>query len=170
MITENVLQNTLNCTIYKKSGGYAPILLNIVCAVIHYLLLNFSYKIFAKYSPKRTKLHHLKKNSLGSMPPNLPSKRVTLPRAAWRFAPCKYHHLYENILNPPPRNKILDTPLLYTHYIHRPTWGPLGNFITLALKKISTPPEKFTTPPENISTLLKNLQLNLKNLNPPKIS
>ena len=30
---------------------------------------------------------------------------------AWRFAPCKYPHFYKNILNPPPRNKILDTPL-----------------------------------------------------------
>ena len=40
--TENVLQNTLNCTIDKKSGEYAPIPLNIVCVVIHYLL--FLYK------------------------------------------------------------------------------------------------------------------------------
>ena len=50
---------------------YAPIPLNIVCAVIHYLLfvykkMNiftniFFYKILAKYSPKRTKLHHFKK-------------------------------------------------------------------------------------------------------------
>ena len=40
--TENVLQNTPNCTIVKKSGEYAPIPLNIVCAVIHYLL--FLYK------------------------------------------------------------------------------------------------------------------------------
>ena len=41
-ITENVLQNTPNCTIDKQSGKYAPIPLNIVCAVIHYLL--FLYK------------------------------------------------------------------------------------------------------------------------------
>ena len=33
-----VLQNTPNCTTDKKSGEYAPIPLNIVCAVIHYLL------------------------------------------------------------------------------------------------------------------------------------
>ena len=39
---ETVLQNTPNCTIDKKSGEYAPIPLNIVCAVIHYLL--FLYK------------------------------------------------------------------------------------------------------------------------------
>ena len=41
-ITENVLQNTPNCTIDKKSGEYAPIPLNIMCAVIPYLL--FLYK------------------------------------------------------------------------------------------------------------------------------
>ena len=31
--TENVLQNTPNCTIDKKSGEYAPMSLYIVCAV-----------------------------------------------------------------------------------------------------------------------------------------
>ena len=70
-IMESVLQNTPNCTIDKKSWEYAPIPLNIVCAVIHYLL--FLYKkmniftifflILAKYSPKRTKLHHFLKFS-----------------------------------------------------------------------------------------------------------
>ena len=40
--TENVLQNTPSCTIDKKYGEYAPIPLNIVCAVIHDLL--FLYK------------------------------------------------------------------------------------------------------------------------------
>ena len=30
----------------------------------------FFYKILAKYSPKRTKLHHFKKFSRESMPPN----------------------------------------------------------------------------------------------------
>ena len=47
------------------------------------------------------------------MPPNPPSKRVALPRAAWRFAPCKYPHFSRKILNP-PRNEILDTPLHLT--------------------------------------------------------
>ena len=42
MITKNVLQNTSNCTINKKYVEYAPIPLNIMCAVIHYLL--FLYK------------------------------------------------------------------------------------------------------------------------------
>ena len=40
--SENVLQTTSNYTIDKKYGEYAPIPLNIVCAVIHYLL--FLYK------------------------------------------------------------------------------------------------------------------------------
>ena len=30
----------------------------------------FLYKILAKYSPKRTKLHYFKKKFRGSMPPN----------------------------------------------------------------------------------------------------
>ena len=34
------------------------------------------YQILAKYSPKRTKLHSLKKNSLGSIPPNPLNKCV----------------------------------------------------------------------------------------------
>ena len=49
------------------------------------------------------------------MPPNPPNKRVTSPRAAWREAPCKYPHFSKNILNPPPRNEILNTPLYNTH-------------------------------------------------------
>ena len=69
------------------------------------------FLILAKYSPKRTKLHHFKKFSRGSMPPNPPNKHVASPRAAWRFAPCKYPHFYRIILNP-PRNEILDTPLI----------------------------------------------------------
>ena len=52
----------------------------------------FFDKIAAKYTPKRTKLHHFKKISRGSIPPPPipPSKRVALPRIAWRFAPCKH--------------------------------------------------------------------------------
>ena len=45
-----------------RNWEYAPIPLNIVCAVIHYLLFlykneyfyHFFYKILAKYSPTRT--------------------------------------------------------------------------------------------------------------------
>ena len=39
-------------------------------------------KIVAKYSLKRTKLHHFKKFSRVSMPPNPPSKRVASPRTS----------------------------------------------------------------------------------------
>ena len=51
----------------------------------------FFYKIFAKYSPKRTKLHHFLKEFSGDHAPEPPRKRVVLPRAAyiWRFVPCK---------------------------------------------------------------------------------
>ena len=95
---ENVLQNTPSCTIDKKSGEYAPIHLNIVCAVIHYLLFLykneyfyiFFYKILAKYSPKRTKLHHFLKFSRGSIPPN-PS--------VWRFVNTT---LFQKYFEPPP--------------------------------------------------------------------
>ena len=106
-----MLQNTPICTIDRKSGEYAPIPLNIVCAVIHYLLflykkmnifIIFFVRILAKYSPKRTKLHHFKKSFSGEHAPKPPSKRVALPRAAWRYAPCKYPHFYRNILTPPP--------------------------------------------------------------------
>ena len=41
------------------------------------------------------------KNFSGEHAPEPPSKRVTSPRAAWGFAPCKYPHFYKNILNPP---------------------------------------------------------------------
>ena len=50
------------------------------------------------------------------MPPNPPSKRVASPRAAWRFAPCKFPHFSRKILNP-PRNEILDTPLIIVDII-----------------------------------------------------
>ena len=43
---EDVLQNTPNCTIDKKPGEYAPIPLNIVCAVIHYLLFLYKNEYF----------------------------------------------------------------------------------------------------------------------------
>ena len=48
----------------------------------YFLNYFFFGKILAKYSLKRTKLHHFKKISRGSMPPNPPSKRLALPRAA----------------------------------------------------------------------------------------
>ena len=59
--SENVFQNTPNCTIDKKYGEYAPI--PIKYSVIHYLLFLYKNKILlhffenflAKYAPKRTK-------------------------------------------------------------------------------------------------------------------
>ena len=46
------------------------------------------YKILPKYTPKRTKLHHLK-IILEEHAPEPPSKRVAAPRAARRFRSCK---------------------------------------------------------------------------------
>ena len=63
----------------------------------------FFYKILAKYSPKRTKVHHFKKNSRGSMAPNL------LANAWLRHANAP---TFTKKIDPPPRNEILDTPLL----------------------------------------------------------
>ena len=68
------------------------------------IFANFFDKIAAKYTPKRTKLHHFLKFSPGSMPPNPPNKRVALPRPTWRFA------LSEIRLNPP--TEILNTLML----------------------------------------------------------
>ena len=59
-----------------------------------YIFTNFFYRILVKYSPKRTKLHPF---FLGEHAPEPPSK---------------YPHFSQKNLNPPPRNKILDT-LLY---------------------------------------------------------
>ena len=49
MFTENVLQNTTNCTIDKKSEKYAPIPLNIVRSVIHYLLFLYKKRIILQF-------------------------------------------------------------------------------------------------------------------------
>ena len=84
-------------------GEYASIPLNIVCAVIHHLLFlyknkyfyNFYYTILAKYSPKRTKLHHFFKFSWGRMSPN----------------PLGNTPTFAKIFRTPHRNEILDTPL-----------------------------------------------------------
>ena len=75
------------------------------------ILTIFLDNILAKYSLKLTKLRHLNFFSLGSIPPNLPNKRVASPHAAWRFAPFISPHVSKKKINPPPRNGILDTPL-----------------------------------------------------------
>ena len=75
--SENVIQNAPNYTINKHSGEYAPICTlkysaqqyNIFDFYKNEYFYNF-YKIVAKYTPERIKLHHFKKFSRGSMPPN----------------------------------------------------------------------------------------------------
>ena len=121
--SENVIQNAPNYTINKHSGQYMLqyISLNIVRSntiSLIFIKMNiftffFFYKIVAKYTPERTKLHHFLKFSRGSMPPN--------PLAnEWLCHALHGTKRYENrftflkiILNPtpPPRNETLDTPL-----------------------------------------------------------
>ena len=72
----------------------------------------FFDKILAKYSLKRTKLHHFLKFSRGSMPPNPPSKRVASPRAlhgASRHA--NYPTFPEKFWTPPKWNPRYATEL-----------------------------------------------------------
>ena len=71
----------------------------------------------SKYTPKRTKLHHFKFFSRGSMPqPEPPSGKVhgfaICP--ACRFARCKFPNLEKN---PWPPSRILATPLAATHVV-----------------------------------------------------
>ena len=47
---------------------------------------NFKDKIGSKYTPKRTKLHHLKKILGGACPRTPLAKRIASPCAACRFA------------------------------------------------------------------------------------
>ena len=90
----------------KKSGEYAPIPLDIVCAVTHYLLFFYKneyfyhsfFKILAKYSPKRT----IFKNFPGEACPRTP---IT---DAWRIRAMQIPPLFQKYFEPPPRNEILD--------------------------------------------------------------
>ena len=70
--TENVLHNTPSFTIDKKSGEYAPIPLNIVCAVIHYLLFlykkGYFYNIFFLQNFSKI-LSHFSQKNLNPPPP-----------------------------------------------------------------------------------------------------
>ena len=71
-------------------------------------ILNYFFdKILAKYSLKRTKLHHFFKFSWGSMPPNPPSKATRCMALCAMPIPPLFQKNFE-----PPRNEILDTPLL----------------------------------------------------------
>ena len=79
---DNVRQNLLNCTIDKKTVEHALIPRSNTLSIIFYMnntyFYNFWDKILAQYSPKRTKLHNLKKIG-GSMPLNPSNKHVALP-------------------------------------------------------------------------------------------
>ena len=68
----NVLQNTPNCTIDKKSGEYAPIPLNKVCAVIHYLLFLQFFFNFSKIFSKTHQIASFKKIFSGEHAPEPP--------------------------------------------------------------------------------------------------
>ena len=69
----------------------------------------FFYQILAKYSPKRTKLHHFY-IFWGGACLQILLTNAQLSRAAWReITPLLQK--YFNPPPPPPRNEILDTPL-----------------------------------------------------------
>ena len=53
------------------------------------ILQYFFYKIVAKYTPERIKLHHLKKKFSREHTPELPSIQVASPRSTWHKALCK---------------------------------------------------------------------------------
>ena len=53
------------------------------------ILQYFFYKIAANYTPERIKLHHLKKNSRGSIPPNPLAYKWLRHAFAWHKALCK---------------------------------------------------------------------------------
>ena len=74
--------------------------------VYHYFCIKNKYfwNIFkSKYTSKRTKLHHLKNISWGSKPPNPPNKRMSLQRAACRFA-VGYSSKLKKMLGPPDKS------------------------------------------------------------------
>ena len=61
----------------------------------------FFDKILAQYSPKRTKLHNLKKIR-GSMPMNPSNKRVALPLVAYSASRHVNTPLFQKYFKPPP--------------------------------------------------------------------
>ena len=79
-------------------------------------LIIFFGQNFSKILSKTHQIAPFLKIFSGEHAPEPPSKLVASPRAAWCFAPCKYPHFSRKILNP-PRNEILDTPLV------RPIYG-----------------------------------------------
>ena len=69
------------------------------------IFTTFFVQNFSKIISKTHQIAPSFKIFSGEHAPVPPSKRVALPRAAWRFAPCKYPHFYKNIMNPPPKMK-----------------------------------------------------------------
>ena len=64
----------------------------------------FTVIFFLNFSKIFSKTHQIApflKNFSGEHAPEPPSKRVALPRTAWRFAPCKYPPFYKKIRTPP---------------------------------------------------------------------
>ena len=66
-------------------------------------------KIWSKYMPKHTKLHHFKKFSLGGMPPNPPSKAHGFAMRIMSLRDMQISKSEKKILGPPCQ--ILGTPL-----------------------------------------------------------
>ena len=62
----------------------------------------FKDKIWSKYTPKRTKLHHFKKFSRGSMPPNPPSKAHGFAMRSMSLRDMQISKSEKKILAPPP--------------------------------------------------------------------
>ena len=73
-------------------------------------LIIFFDKILAKYSLKRTKLHHFFKFSRGSMPPN-PLANAWLRHALHAASRHANYPIFPETFLTSPRNEILDTPL-----------------------------------------------------------
>ena len=100
MFSENVIQNAPN---YKQTnnkqtfwGVCSNVPLNIVRSntislifIKMNILQYFFYKIVAKYTPERIKLHHLKKIFSREHTPEPPSIQVASPPSAWHKSLCK---------------------------------------------------------------------------------
>ena len=79
----------------------------------------FEDKISSKYTPKRTKLHHLK-FFWGGMPPNPPSKAHGFAMRSMSLRDMQSSKSEKNISCPPP-SQILGTPLHYVEFVGKCT-------------------------------------------------
>ena len=62
----------------------------------------FSLQNLSKIFSKTHQIAPFFKVFSGEHAPEPPGKRVALPRAAWREAPCKYTHFSKKYFEPPP--------------------------------------------------------------------